>query len=213
MASQARAMPVAAYLRVSTRGQSVAMQRDAIERAALARGAVIDEWFAEKAGGAAGSRPVLENLRAAVGTGAFDRVFVYRLDRLSRGGIRSTLALVDEFRAHGARIETVADGFSLEGPAADVVLSVLAWAAQMERAAIGERVAAARVRVEASGGSWGRPRRVDDATAAKVRTLSKSRTVREIAIALKIPKSTVCDVLSEKGAYKRQRAKHLKPKA
>lgn len=213
MASQARAMPTAAYLRVSTRGQSVAMQRDAIERAAVARGASIDEWFAEKAGGGAGARPILENLRAAVATGAFDRVFVYRLDRLSRGGIRSTLALVDEFKAHGARIETVADGFALEGPAADVVLAVLAWAAQMERAAIGERVAAARVKVEASGGAWGRPRRVDDATVAKVRTLSKSRTVREIAIALKIPKSTVCDVLSEKGPYKRPRAKPLKPRA
>lgn len=206
-------MPVAAYLRVSTRGQSVAMQRDAIERAALARGARIDEWFAEKVGGAAAVRPQLDRLRQAVQAGTFDRVFAYRLDRLSRGGIRETLSIVEEFKTHGARIETVADGFALEGAGADVVLAVLAWAAQMERAAIGERVAAARVKVEASGGAWGRPRRVDDATAAKVRTLSKSRTVREIAIALKIPKSTVCDVLSEKGAYKRQRAKALKPRA
>jgi len=189
------------------------MQRDAIERAALARGASIDVWFAEKVGGAAAVRPQLTALRASVQLGTFERVFVYRLDRLSRGGIRETLSIVEEFKANGCKIETVADGFPVEGPGADVVLAVLAWAAQMERAAIGERVAAARVKVEASGGTWGRPRRVDDATAAKVRTLSKSRTVREIAIALKIPKSTVCDVLSEKGAYKRARAKALKPKA
>lgn len=206
-------MPVAAYVRVSTRGQSVAMQRDAIQRAALARGLVIDEWFAEKAGGAAGSRPQLDWLRHEVQAGKFGLVIVYRLDRLSRGGIRSTLALVDEFKAHGCRIESIADGFSLEGPAADIVLAVLAWAAQMERAAIGERVAASRVKVEASGGQWGRPRRVDEATCAKVRTLSKSRTVRQIAMSLKIPKSTVGDILSEKGAYKRPRAKPSKPRA
>lgn len=213
MAGQNRPMATAAYLRVSTRGQSLAMQRDAIQRAALARGFSIDVWFSEKVGGAAQARPQLSALRASVALGTFDRVVVYRLDRLSRGGIRSTLALVDEFKNAGCRIESIADGFALDGPASEVVLAVLAWAAQMERAAIGERVAAARLKVEASGGTWGRPRRVEDAVVAKVRTLSKSRTVREIAIALKIPKSTVGDILSEKGAYKRPRAKASKPRA
>lgn len=206
-------MPTAAYVRVSSKGQSVAMQRDAIERAARARGARVNVWFAEKVRGAGVARPQLEELRQAAQRGDFDRLFVYRLDRLSRGGIRETLGILDELRVHGCKVETVADGFSLDGPAADVVLAVLAWAAQMERAAIGERIAAARVRVEAAGGSWGRPKRVDDETQAKVRTLSKSRTIREIAVALKIPKSTVGAILSEKGAYKRPRAKHLKHRA
>ena len=196
-------MATAAYLRVSTRGQSLAMQRDAIQRAAQARGFVIDVWFSEKVGGAAQARPQLSALRASVSLGTFDRVIVYRLDRLSRGGIRSTLALVDEFKAAGCRIESIADGFALDGPASEVVLAVLAWAAQMERAAIGERVAAARAKVEASGGSWGRPRRVDDETVARVRALSKRSSVRQIAVGCKIPKSTVQAILSEKGPYKR----------
>jgi DNA invertase Pin-like site-specific DNA recombinase len=132
-------------------------------------------------------------------------VYVYRLDRLSRGGIRETLSIVEELRANGCKIETVADGFSLEGPVADVVLAVLAWAAQMERSAIGERIASARQRVEAAGGSWGRPRRILDAQVIrniKTRHRSFGQSIREIAIALKIPKSTVGSVLSEKGAYK-----------
>lgn len=213
MTGQNRTMTTAAYIRVSTRGQSLTMQRDAIQRAALARGFVIDVWFSEKVGGAALARPQLATLREAVALGKFDRVVVYRLDRLSRGGIRSTLALVDEFKAHACRIESIADGFALDGPASEVVLAVLAWSAQMERAAIGERVASARAKVEASGGSWGRPRRVDDETVARVRALSKRASVRQIAVACKIPKSTVQAILSEKGPYKPTRAKGSKPRA
>jgi len=194
---------IAAYLRVSTRGQSVSLQRDAIDRASRQRGARIGAWFSEKAGGAVQARPELERLRAAVRAGEFERVFVYRLDRLSRGGIRDTLAIVAEFRENGCKIETVADGFSLDGAGSEVVLAVLAWAAQMERAAIGERISAARVRVEASGGTWGRPPRVGAAELAKCRSLSKAgRTVRQIAVALKIPKSTVGRAVSQNGAYK-----------
>ncbi len=40
----------------------------------------------------------------------------------------------------------------------------MAWASKMERLAIGERVASARERIEAEGGRWGRPSRVDRAT-------------------------------------------------
>jgi DNA invertase Pin-like site-specific DNA recombinase len=97
----------------------------------------------------------------------------------------------------------VEDAFNFDGPAADVVLAVLAWAAQMERAAIGDRICAARVRIEASGGSWGRPRRVDDDTVATVLKKAKSASVRQIAMGMKIPKSTVQDIVSGKGAYKR----------
>lgn len=38
----------------------------------------------------------------------------------------------------------MADGIDLNGPAAEVVLAVLAWAAKMERLAINERISAAR---------------------------------------------------------------------
>lgn len=162
----------------------------------------ITRWYAEKVGGAGVERPQFEDLRDAVRKGFVGRVLVYRLDRLSRGGIRETLAIVEEFRKYGCKIESVADGFSLDGAAADVVLAVLAWAAQMERAAIGERIRAARTRIEAKGGSWGRTRRVDEATAQRIRELSASRTVREISIALKVPRSTVGRVVSQKGAYK-----------
>src|SRR5258706_12629809 len=53
----------AAYLRVSTAQQSEALQREAIERAAAARGEKIDLWVAEKASGKRVDRPELDSLR------------------------------------------------------------------------------------------------------------------------------------------------------
>jgi DNA invertase Pin-like site-specific DNA recombinase len=67
----------------------------------------------------------------------------------------------------------------------------------MERLAIGERIAAARERIEAEGGRWGRPRRVDAPTLRRAQELrTQGRSLRDIAIALKIPKSTVAATLA-----------------
>ena len=51
----------------------------------------------------------------------------------------------------------MADGFDMEGPAAEVVLAVMAWASKMERLAINERISAARERLEAAGRPWDDP--------------------------------------------------------
>jgi DNA invertase Pin-like site-specific DNA recombinase len=140
------------------------------------------------------------------------RVYVFRIDRLTRSGIRDTLQVVDEFRAHGCELCSVADGFNFSGPGSDVVLAVIAWAAQMERNALGERISAARARIEAAGGRWGRPRKVDPGTLERARALrAKDHTIREIAAALKVPRSTLARALSQNGHYS-QRVKTTKTK-
>jgi len=189
----------------------LATQRNAIELAARARGDRVRRWYSEKLTAAKLCRPALDRLRLDARGGRIKRLYVYRLDRLSRSGIRETLTLVNELQAHGVDLQTVADGFSLAGPGAEVVLAVLAWAGQMERLKIGENIAAARVRVEAAGGSWGRPRRVDAAGAARVRAMKRTgATNREISIALKIPRGTVANILAKKGPYKTPPAKTTK---
>lgn len=197
----------AAYVRVSTAQQDWKLQRDAIARAARARGDRIPKalWFEEKKSGASIERAALQKLRGAVRAGRVGRVYVFRIDRLTRSGIRDTLHLVEEFRRAGAELVTVSDGFDLQGPAADVVLAVMAWAAQMERNAIGERIRAARAKVEASGGRWGRPRRIDPATLREARARARrGDSVRTIAAALKVPRSTLADALAGKGHYARK---------
>src|SRR6266852_4760025 len=156
-----RGTSAAAYVRVSSRSQDHAMQRHAVERAAAARGDEVRVWYSEKRSAKTIARPVLDRLRADAREGKVRKLYVYRLDRLTRSGIRDTLEVVEELRAAGVELVTVADGFDLEGPAAEIVLCVMAWAAKMERLAINERISAARDRVEAEGGAWGRPRRMD----------------------------------------------------
>ncbi len=183
---------VAAYIRVSTRAQNHATQRDAIERAAKSRGEKIDRWFAEKQSAKKLERPVLTEIRDLSRQGYVRKLYVFRLDRLARSGIRDMLMVLEELESHGTKIISVADGIDLEGPARDVVVSVLAWAGQWEHRAHGERVSAARARVEAKGGHWGRPRSTTEKQAQEIfERKKKGQSIRLISIAMKIPRSTV----------------------
>jgi len=187
------------FIRVSSRAQDYATQRSAIERTALARGDVIAEWYAEKKSAKTMDRAELRRLCANARAGRLrgHRLYLFRLDRLTRTGIADTLTTLEELRTGGVEVVSVADGFDLSGPAAEIIISVMAWAAKMERLALGERIAAARERVEAEGGSWGRPQRMDAATISKARRMrAEGRSLRDIAVALKIPKSTVAATLA-----------------
>lgn len=191
------------YIRVSSRAQDHATQRSSIERAAAARGDVVESWYAEKRSAKTMDRVELRRLLADARAGSLrgQRLYLFRLDRLTRTGIADTLTTLEELRAHGVEVISVADGFDLNGPQAEIIIAVMAWAAKMERLALAERVSAARERVEASGGSWGRPSRVDRATRDRAAKLKAAgRTIREIARALKIPRSTIGRALSQKGA-------------
>jgi DNA invertase Pin-like site-specific DNA recombinase len=187
------------YVRVSSRALDHATQVAAIERAAHARGDTIGHVYAEKRSGKTIARPELDRLRADARAGKIGRLYLFRLDRLTRSGIRDTFEVVEELRAHGCHIVTVADGFDLDGPAAEIVLAVMAWASKMERLAIGERISAARDRLEAEGRPWGRPRRMNDATIARAAVMrAEGRSVRQIAVALKIPRATITRALAQK---------------
>lgn len=189
-------MNVAAYVRVSSKAQDLGMQRSAIERACAARGDTVTAWYGEKRSGKTIIRPELDRLRVDARAGAVQKLYVFRLDRLTRSGIRDTFEVIEELRAHGVQLVSISDGFDLAGPAAEVVLAVMAWAAKMERLAINERISAARERLREQGRSWGRPSRVTGDQRTKIVALrAEGRSVRAIAIALKIPRSTVARCL------------------
>jgi DNA invertase Pin-like site-specific DNA recombinase len=201
----------AAYLRVSSRAQTAKMQRAAIELAAEARGDSIRHEYVEHLSGRTIARPELQRLREHARAGHVRKLYVFRIDRLTRSGVRDTLNLVHELRDHGCEVVSVADGFDLAGPGADIVLAVMAWAAEVERLAINERISAARDRVEREGGRWGRPRRMGAAEVARARQLVKAgRSVRQVAIALKIPRATVQRAVSKSRGARAERARMVK---
>lgn len=189
---------VCGYMRVSSRAQDVAMQRTAIEKLASARGDTIESWYSERRSAKLLARPELDRLRADVRAGRVQKLYLFRLDRLSRSGIRDTFEVVEEMRAHEVEVVSVSDGFALDGPAAEVVLAVMAWAAKMERLAINERVAAARERLEAEGRAWGRPPRLTAGELDRVRALrAEGRSLRAIAMSMKVPKTTIGRALAQ----------------
>lgn len=187
-------MEAVAYLRVSSKSQDIAMQHHAIERAAAARGDLIVEWYSEKKSAKTMARPELERLRSDARAGKVRRAYVFKYDRVCRTGVRDLLNVVEELRGYGCELVAVADVVDLAGPASEMVLAALAFAAKLERAAINDRIGAARERVEAEGGSWGRPHREVDLEEAR-RLQREGKTVRQIAVALKTPRSTVARAL------------------
>jgi len=198
-------MNAAAYIRGSSRGQHLEMQRHAIDRAAALRGDVVAELYEEKRTASVLARPELDRLRSAVRAGAVRRLYVFRIDRLTRTGIRDTFELVEELRRHGCELVTASDGFDLNGPMAEPLIAMMAWAAKMENHARRERQAAARERIEEQGGSWGRPQRLTPAQQAEVSNCRRKRqSIRKIASALKIPHATIGrEVARTEGAAKR----------
>jgi DNA invertase Pin-like site-specific DNA recombinase len=80
---------------------------------------------------------------------------------------------------------------------AEVIIAVMSWAAKMERLATAERISAARERIEAEGGRWGRPSRVDRRTRERAAAMRNAgKTIRQIARDLKVPRSAIARALA-----------------
>jgi DNA invertase Pin-like site-specific DNA recombinase len=111
------------------------------------------------------------------------------------------LNLLQEFKGYGCQVVSVSDGIPLDGPFGEIIVAAIAMCAGMEREAISNRVASARARVEASGGSWGRPSVLDDAKRERIGNMkAKGYSVRKIARLVKVSTSTVFDHLKRVGA-------------
>jgi DNA invertase Pin-like site-specific DNA recombinase len=185
----------AIYLRVSTGEQTAENQRPDVERLATARGLEIVETY-EETGSAAKRRPVFERMMADAKARRFDVVAVWALDRFGRsmaGNVADALALD---RA-GVKLLSVREPWlDTGGPVRDLLLAIFSWVAEQERARLVERTKAGLARVRErgskSGKPIGRPRRLDGATVAAVAKLAaEGRSGRAIAMALRLPRTTV----------------------
>jgi len=181
-----------AYIRVSSKAQDHKTQRDAIMRARPD----MDVWYAERMSAKTNDRPELLRLLADVRMGSVSDLWCFKLDRLCRTGVADTFAIVRELRQAGVTLHAVADNLVIR-PGSDDIASecyvfALGLAARLERAGINDRIAAARVRMEATGEPWGRPRRMGKDDVARARAMrGQGRSVSAIAIALKFPRATI----------------------
>lgn len=182
-----RAGALIGYARVSTLGQDENLQLDALVAAGVTK------VFTDR--GVSGSVPLLERpawreLLSYVRPG--DTVVVYRLDRLTRRGLRPLLDVVADLREkHGTAVRSTSEPIDTAGPAGELILAIMGWVAEQEREVLRRRtrdgVAAARAR----GAHVGRPP-ADPAKIAAARDLvAAGHSVSRAAAAVGLGRSTL----------------------
>lgn len=137
----------ALYLRVSTEDQTEENQAPELRQLAERRGWTPVE-YRETASGAAKVRPVLDQLMADAKAGKVGAVVVWALDRLSRQGAGPVLNMVGELDRVGVALVSVREPWlDTAGPFRDVIVSLCATFARLERERLIERTCAALGRV------------------------------------------------------------------
>lgn len=154
------------YARVSTADQNMALQLDALNDAG------VDRVFRDQGvSGSKSARPGLDACLDHLREG--DVLVVWKLDRLRRN-TQYVLSVVDDLMSRGIGFRSITEGLHTEGAMGNAMLTIMAALAQLERDTMIERTRAGLAAAAAKGRKGGRPRKVDDAQAAKARSLRET---------------------------------------
>jgi DNA invertase Pin-like site-specific DNA recombinase len=189
---QDQRLAIIGYARVSTTDQNPQLQLDALRDAGTAIFA--DHGVSGSAARRAQLEACLDHLREG------DVLTVWKLDRLGRN-TQHVLAVVDQLTSRGIGFRSLTEGLHTEGPMGTAMLTIMAAFAQLERDTMIERTRAGLAAAAANGRKGGRPRKVDDADAAKARQLrEKGITATDIAKMLGVSRATVYRYLADDAA-------------
>ena len=136
---------VAIYTRVSTQeqsqeGYSLGEQEERLRMYSKAHGWAIYRVYTDPGySGAKLDRPAIQELVRDCGSGAFDAVLIYKLDRLSRSQ-KDTLHLIEDvFTPAGVGLISMRENFDTKSAFGRAMIGVLSVFAQLERDQIAER--------------------------------------------------------------------------
>lgn len=142
------------YARVSTDGQSINLQTDALQRFGC------DLIFSDEGhSGACRSRPGLEQCLAQLKVG--DDLVVWKLDRLGRS-LPHLIEVVNDLDRRRIGLVSLSEAINTGSPSGVLVFHIMAALAQFERALISERTKAGMRSARMRGSHVGRPRKLDD---------------------------------------------------
>ena len=182
-------MAVIGYARVSTTDQNSDLQMNALRDAGAVR-VFNDHGVSGSTANRPGFDSCLDHLREG------DVLTVWKLDRLGRN-TQHVLAVVDQLTSGGIGFRSITEGLHTEGPMGTAMLTIMAAFAQLERDTMIERTRAGLAAAAANGRKGGRPGKVDDADAAKARSLrDKGITAADIGKMLGVSRATVYRYLS-----------------
>lgn len=175
------------YARVSSVGQSLEVQIEALEKNTC------DKIFSEKVSGAAFERPELERLLEYVREG--DCVVVTKLDRLGRS-VHHLSKVQETLAQKGVALVVLDMQLDTNTPHGKLMLQMLSAIAEFELTLRRERQMAGIEHAKAKGVKFGRTQKVNADAVLELRNQNKS--MREIAEMLSCSKGTVHRLLKMK---------------
>ena len=176
------------YARVSTNGQELQLQTDALVKAGVPKKLI----FVDKVSGAKAARPGLDECLNQLREG--DTLIVWRLDRLGRS-VRHLIDLVEELRQRKVGFKSICDGaIDTTTASGELIFHIFTALAQFERRLVQERTRAGLTAARARGRLGGRrPIPVADprVQTAKKMHADKSMPVADICKTLRISRPTL----------------------
>ncbi|OQB95054.1 MAG: DNA-invertase hin [Verrucomicrobia bacterium ADurb.Bin118] len=182
------------YARVSTNGQELQLQLDALKAAGVAKADV----YTDKASGSKTARPGLDKCLQALQPG--DTLLVWRLDRLGRS-IRHLIDLVEHLRERGVGFKSLCESIDTTTANGKLIFHIFTALAEFERDLIRERTKAGLTAARARGRNGGRPPIPADhpsVVTAKKMHADKTMPVADICRTLRISRPTLYRYLALK---------------
>lgn len=175
------------YARVSTNGQELNLQLDALKNAGVPDKLI----FLDKVSGAKAERPGLNSCMKELREG--DTLIIWRLDRLGRS-LKHLIEVVEQLKDRGVGFRSISDGgIDTTTASGEMVFNLFATLAQFERRLIQERTKAGLQAARARGKKGGRPKvSPDDEKVKMAKKMSKNHSISvgEICKTLGISRGT-----------------------
>ena len=185
-----RTLLCAIYARVSTNKQDNGNQLIQLREFAAKQGwTIVAEYVDTVSGSGKKDRTQFDAMMLAASQKKFDVLLFWKLDRLSREGVRKTLRYLEQLDSYGVAWRSFTEQFFDScGIMRDVVISIMATLAEQERITISDRTKAGLQRARKAGKRLGgKPIHVDMLTVQKRRAAGES--LRAIARSLNVSPS------------------------
>jgi DNA invertase Pin-like site-specific DNA recombinase len=180
---------IAAYVRVSTSGQSTEAQLLAIKNALNSASEVLTQVYEDA--GISGAktradRPALNQMLIDAAAGKFNKVVCFDITRLGRS-LPDLISTLNDLERSGVDLRLLQNNLDTSTPGGRMMFSIFGAIGEFERSLIRERVVSGLQKAKKAGTKLGRPTNCNPQTKATVLELrSKGMSVRKICSLLKI---------------------------
>ena len=173
-----------AYIRVSSVGQSLEVQRDKV----TAAGVEPKNVFEEKRSGLDTGRPELKACLRSLRKG--DTLVITKIDRLARSAV-DLLGIVRELEKDGVALKVLDQSIDTSTAAGKAMLQMLAVFAEFETAIRAERQMDGIAKAKAKGTRFGRKLKTTPDKVVEIKNMRETMTVPDIMRATGLSKASV----------------------